>query len=247
VVYRNEPLRKGVFVTELQPSTSPIKQSQPKPVEIGLLLPEFVGDEYKGLSLPESRREPYLVDLTDYSCECREWHEWRSGFPVNDVRRACKHIAGVITEEPYADKLSGFARVWCADSIESDEGVPVFETLKAFEVNEVCVVLAKAMGRNWIDVLAYPGYVRRERPYSLYGYDLESNQWCYGQAPEGGAEIEQLIVSNFEPVLNEPADDHSTVNPDLNTKQNKSNLRLVVILCVIGLLAAAALILILGR
>ena len=232
---------------ELKPTTSPIKKSQPKLVEIELLLPEFVGDEYKGLALPESRREPYLVDLTDYSCECREWHEWRSGFPVNDVRRACKHIAGVITEEPYSDMLTGFARVWCADSIESDEGIPVFESIKAFEVNGVCVVLAKAMGRNWIDVLAYPGYVRRERPYSLYGYDLESNQWCYGQAPEGDTEIEELIVSNFEPVLNEPADHRSAVNPDLNTKQRKSNLRLVVILCVVGLLAVAVLILILGR
>jgi len=143
--------------------------------------------------------------------------------------------------------LTGFARVWCADSIESDEGIPVFESIKAFEVNGVCVVLAKAMGRNWIDVLAYPGYVRRERPYSLYGYDLESNQWCYGQAPEGDTEIEELIVSNFEPVLNEPADHRSAVNPDLNTKQRKSNLRLVVILCVVGLLAVAVLILILGR
>jgi hypothetical protein len=47
-------------------------------------------------------------------------------------------------------------------------------------------------------VLGYPGYVRRERPYSIFAYDLLVREWSYGQAPANGHEIEKLIQQSFE-------------------------------------------------
>ena len=210
-------------MTEIKLTTPPSSQQEPIEVEIDLTLPRFEGEEYRHLSLPESRREPYIVDLTSYTCECPEWGTLRSQFPENDVRRVCKHIAGIITEEPFTDSLTGLARIWCADSIESDEGIPVFDALKAYNVEDVCVVIARAEGSNSVDVLGYPGYVRRERPYSIFAYDLLAREWSYGQAPANGREIEELIQRSFEVEKGNRVDPRATPNSAVTSAPNYSN------------------------
>jgi hypothetical protein len=212
---------KGTFVTELKPTTP--SSTQQELLEIDLTLPRFEGEEYRQLSLPESRREPFIVDLTSYTCECPEWSAVRSQFPENDVRRVCKHIAGILTEEPYTASLTGLARIWCADSIESDEGIPVFGVLKAYNVDGVCVVLARAVGLNSVDVLGYPGYVRRERPYSIFAYDLLAREWSYGQAPANGLEIEELIQHSFEAEGEVSVDPHTAPNSAVTSAPNHGN------------------------
>lgn len=210
-------------MTEIKPTTPSSTKQEPIEIEIDLTLPRFEGEEYRQLSLPESRREPYIVDLTSYTCECPEWGALRSQFPENDVRRVCKHIAGIITEQPFTDSLIGMARIWCADSIESDEGIPVFGVLKAYNVEGVCVVLARAEGRNSIDVLGYPGYVRRERPYSIFGYDLLAREWSYGQAPANGSVIEEIIQRSFEVETGNSLDSGATPKSALTSAPNHTN------------------------
>jgi hypothetical protein len=210
-------------VTEIKPTASSSSKQEPIEVEIDLTLPRFEGEEYRRLSLPDSRREPYIVDLTSYTCECPEWAALRSHFPENDVRRACKHIAGIITDEPFTKSLAGLARIWCADSIESDEGIPAFDVLKAYNVEGVCVVLARAEGHNSIDVLGYPGYVRRERPYSIFAYDLLAREWSYGQAPANGPAIEQLILQSFEVERGNLLDPTPAPNSAVTSAPNQRN------------------------
>jgi hypothetical protein len=216
-------------VTEFKPTTPSSTQHEPKEIELDLTLPRFEGEEYRHLSLPESRREPYIVDLTSYTCECTEWGALRSQFPENDVRRVCKHIAGILTEEPFTDSLTGLARIWCADSIESDEGIPIFDALKAYNVEGVVVVLARAEGLNSVDVLGYPGYVRRERPYSIFAYDLLAREWSYGQAPATGREIEELIQRSFEVERRSAVDSPAAPNSAVTSVPNHGNFSAMVI------------------
>jgi hypothetical protein len=182
---------------EPQPTLQSTPDTAPKEIDLSQSLPKIEGDEFTSVLVTKPGPEVYEVDLTTYTCNCPDWQKLRGQFPDHDARRACKHIAQLISEEPHAQHLTGLAHLWAMESIEGDEGIPPFTEMKAYEVAGVPVALMNSLNRGWVDVLAYPEYVRFERAYSLFGYDLTAQEWSYGQGPGEAGVIESLITSNF--------------------------------------------------
>jgi hypothetical protein len=149
-------------------------------------------DEAKGvIQVQGSNPEPYTVDLSNLSCTCMDFIEKRSGFPVNDIRRVCKHQAGVIAKSKQfqavetADVFRKILELWPYD------GVRIYEDAFGVTVNESTAdpngfhILTKAE-YGWADI-HLPGerfcYCTDYGNQRRYEYNLKQKRWAGGNNP----------------------------------------------------------------
>jgi hypothetical protein len=156
------------------------------------------------LSLPEHRVIPdqeiesysdenilYSVSASEMSCTCPDFKKYRKGIPVNDPRRACKHVYSVMADNGLLSNLSELALA----ILESPSKNRTLTTVKLASGNEVSICHG---GNEWVDV-----FTRKRRKgdsgglysgkYDRFGFNINEQRWSYGDAPPGAREIRSVL------------------------------------------------------
>ncbi|WP_317933581.1 hypothetical protein [Halioxenophilus sp. WMMB6] len=165
---------------------------------------EVVKIDNPTLSIPESESIPdqevesysdenttYNVSVSEMTCTCPDFKKHRKGVPVNDPRRACKHLYCVLEENNLLSNLSELALA----ILESPSKNKKLTTVKLSSGNEVSICHG---GNEWVDV-----FTRKRRKgdsgglysgkYDRFGFNINEQRWSYGDGPPGAREIKSIL------------------------------------------------------
>lgn len=137
----------------------------------------------ESIKVQGSGREPYLVDLSQLSCTCGDFREMRSAFPINDIRRVCKHQGGVIAGSLHSDDIEtdkvfkAMLRNLGGKSFQRYSAAIEVQMSKPIDGPEI-FYLFKETGRDWVDVLILDGDL-----LGKYGFNVNKKQWAGKRNP----------------------------------------------------------------
>jgi hypothetical protein len=181
-------------------ASSSSKKSPPKSKQIF----EVVKISNPMLSAPENGAIPdqeiesysdentvYKASISEMTCTCPDFKKYRKGVPVNDPRRACKHLYGVMEDNSLLSDLSELA----LSILESPSKNKHLTTVKLSSGNEVSICHG---GNEWVDV-----FTRKRRKgdsgglysgkYDRFGFNINEQRWSYGDGPPGAREIKSIL------------------------------------------------------
>lgn len=130
----------------------------------------------------------YGVNLADNSCTCRDWERSRKGFPADDLRRVCKHVAKAINH-----RQAEFDRTWNAWTrnillaIEGEFSYGVFPefTSTFFNIGAERYLVLYDNSRGYVELFSESG--------GCFGYDSSRNRWASGEGPNDPLTVKQFL------------------------------------------------------
>jgi hypothetical protein len=130
----------------------------------------------------------YGVNLAENSCACRDWERSRKGFPVDDLRRVCKHIARAINHRQA--EFDGTWNAWTRNillAIEREFSYGVFPefTSSFFKNGAERYLLLYDNSRGYVELFSESG--------GCFGYDSSRNRWASGEGPNDPLVVKQFL------------------------------------------------------
>ncbi len=142
---------------------------------LDLSLPQIISKYPLIHIIKGSQDEPYKVNINQYTCTCLDWQKDRSRFKLQDIRRACKHIARIMTLLPYS---------WILP-------IPACSyALASVLIDDYFYVLRRKENIFWIDVFVK----NRIGQIYDYGYDASERRWSYNTRPRHSKQIRELLL-----------------------------------------------------
>ncbi len=146
------------------------------------------GREYDRDFTVESRSGSgrYTLNLFSYTCTCPDFLTRRSGRPVGDVGRSCKHLRDAVLsleDEVIGDELTRvifkspygpYDRIWFAPGPDGE-----------------IVALGMTEGKPWWNI-----FMRRGpgEPYDRYGFNPREMRWSFENPPPAVEEIKRMLT-----------------------------------------------------
>jgi len=130
----------------------------------------------------------YGVNLAENSCTCRDWERSRKGFPVDDLRRVCKHVATAINHRQA--EFDGIWNSWTRNvllAIEREFSYGVFPefTSSFFKNGAEQYLVLYDNARGYVELFSESG--------GCFGYDSSRNRWASGEGPNDPLAVKQFL------------------------------------------------------
>jgi len=126
----------------------------------------------------------YEVDLSGPSCTCPDWRSYRSGLPLGDLTRCCKHVFAAFACVRPRDGWP----IWVGAFLEQGWKPHPQRKWSVVDLGGACALLGVG-GSDWADVFASMG-----GHYQRFGFNLAERRWSYGVAPTSASEIQRALV-----------------------------------------------------
>ena len=161
-------------------------------------MPESVNKEYDAWS-SAGKDKTYSINPHRMTCTCKDFEEKRADYPINDVRRACKHLARFLNNTHLVER-DVLTEALLKES-RGAGGVPhILFKRKMFGKTDI--LLGISPGWSGVKVLS-----RKKRTIDsaddftgqvmFNEFDLNNKQWKYGPSPSGAREIRRIIGEIF--------------------------------------------------
>jgi hypothetical protein len=130
----------------------------------------------------------YGVNLAENSCTCREWERSKKGFPVQDLRRICKHIAKAINHRQA--EFDGEWNEWTRNillAIECEFSYGVFPefTNSIFKNGAERYLALYDNSLGYVEMFSESG--------GCFGYDSSQNRWANGEGPNDPLTVKRFL------------------------------------------------------
>lgn len=188
-----------LFVAGLAILVVAYKASQLKPISV----------EFKITAQPNegvvkvrgtTKGETFDVDLKACQCTCSEFAERRSAFPINDIRRLCRHLLKAYEKAGIWGQQDEIALAMLRTG-PIEGGAWAHRALyKANLLSGAEVFFGATKGKDWISI-----YTRKRKrgekaghftgAFDSFGFNRATGQWSYGTAPPAAKEIKKLLDS----------------------------------------------------
>ncbi len=179
----------------------------PAVVPVGFQVPVVVGQPLTAIRLPileteagrtrlvysERGEERYEVDLARYTCTCRSFKAGRAHFDERDMRRACRHISGLLALKGRSGKISGFLHVVIVHRLNYGRGIWVNgdrHPMCYIQIDGEDLLLVKS-DTGGVDVFAPK--LSPIKAYGTFGYSPTKDRWSALGVPGHPAVITEII------------------------------------------------------